>query len=147
MSWVVSIFFLIATFVGSLLMYNTETLSVANAQGEMAAISGNMAVYHGYVVTYAQANVGVTGAVSDAALGLPSWFNKTSGVANYVTGGKGYVYYTNAPGELAYQLLKDTNNSIYVGIKQSGYVTSPLSGTSSIAVPAAIPDGVVVYAN
>lgn len=147
MSWVVSIYFIIATFVGSLLIYNAETLSAANAQGEVAAISGNMSVYHSYVVTYAQANPGVTGAVSTASLGLPAWFSLNSGVANYVTGGKGYVFYSNAPASLAYQLLKDTDNSIYVGIKQSGYVTSPLNGTSTIVVPAAIPDGVTVYAN
>ena len=147
MSWMVSIFFLIAVFAAGLTMFNAETLSADNAQGEVAAISGSMSVYRGYVVTYAQANPGVTGVVSDASLGLPSWFNKMSGVSNYVTGGKGYVYYSNAPGQLTYQLLKDTDNSAFVGIKQSGFVVNPLSGTSSIAVPAAIPDGVTVYAN
>lgn len=147
MSWVVSIFFMIAVFAAGLTMHNAETMYADNARGEVAAISGNLLVYRGYVVSYAKANTGITGAVADASLGLPSWFNKMSGISNYVTGGKGYVYYTNPPGQLTDQLLKDSDNSIYVGVKQSGFVVNPLSGTSSIAVPAAIPDGVAVYAN
>lgn len=147
MSWVVTIFLIIATVVSSITYYNAETLSTANVQGEASAISGNMLVYHTYVVTYAVANPGVTGAVADASLGLPAWFSRNTGVSNYVTGGKGYTFYLNAPAGLAYQVLSDTNNSIYAGIKQAGTVTNPLSGASTIAVPAAIPDGAVVYAN
>lgn len=147
MSWVVSIFFLVATVLGGVLLRNTETLAVDNAQGEVSAISGNMVVYHGYVVTYAMANPGVTGVVADGSLGLPSWYSKNSGVANYVAGGKGYVYYLSPPAQLPYQLLKDTNNSIFAGLKESGNVTNPLSGVSAISVPAAIPDGVAIYAN
>lgn len=147
MSWVYTIIFLIAVLVGGLMLQNAETLSADNAQGEVAAISGNMVVYHNYVVLYAQAHSGVTGVVSDAALGLPAWFNHNTGVLNYVSGGKGYVYYVNAPGGLAHQLLQDSKNSIFVGVKQSGVVASPLSGVGTITVPAAIPDGVTIYAN
>ena len=147
MSWVVTIFFIIATLVSSLTLYNAQTLSAANAQGEASAISGNMLVYHRYVVAYAVANPGVTGAVADGSLGLPAWFSRNTGVANYVASGKGYTYYLSAPAGLAYQILGDTNNSIYAGINQGGTVTNPLSGASAIAVPVAIPDGAVVYGN
>lgn len=147
MSWVVTILFLVMVVLGGVINHNAETLSSSNDKGVVEAISGSMAVYHSYVVAYAEANPGVTGSVSDAALGLPSWFNKVAGVSNYVSGGKGYVYYASPPGELAHQLLSDTSNSIFVGVKQGGYVINPLSGQSTIAVPAAIPDGVVVYAS
>lgn len=147
MSWVYTIFFVASMVVGALSYYNAQTLAAANAQGEVAAISGNMIVYRSYVVSYAVANPAVTGAVADGSLGLPAWYNKNTALSNYVTGGKGYVYYAVPPGQLAYQLLKDTNNSIYAGVKQSGFVVNPLGGTSTIAVPAAIPDGSVVFAN
>lgn len=145
--WFMSIFFAVAISVGALVMSNVRTFDTQNLAGESAAVSGSMAVYRNYVVNYAIAHPATTGAVADASLGLPAWLTKASGVANYVTGGKGYVYYTNPPPELVQRLMSDSKNSILVGINQGGYVTNPLSGVSTIPVPAAIPAGAVVYAS
>lgn len=146
MSWVAAIFFIVSAIVSGLMLKNVETATAVNETGEVAAISGSILTYRRYVVTYAAANPAVTGVADDAVLGLPSWFSKQSGVSNYVSAGKGYVYYTSPPPKLPYKLLSDANNSIYVGIKQAGVVTNPISGTGTITAPAAIPDGAVVYA-
>ncbi len=143
--WFWALFFTIAIFFGSIFVDTQHQLTANNIVGEASAISGNMMVYRNAVSTYAQANPGATGTVSDASLPLPSWYTKISGVSNYVTGGKGYVYYSNQRPELAYQLLKDTNNTMLSGIKRSGVLYNPISGTSSISIPAAIPDESVVY--
>lgn len=44
-------------------------------------------------------------------------------------------------------ILKSSNNSILTGIKRGGVLYNPLSGTTSIILPAVIPDGSVVYAD
>lgn len=146
MSWAAAVFFIVAAIVSALTLKNIETATEVNEVGEVAAISGSMLTYRSYVVTYATANPAITGVVDDAVLGLPSWYSKLVGVSNYVSGGKGYVYYTNPPPKLPTRLLSDANNSIYVGIKQAGVVTNPISGTGTVTAPAAIPDGAVVYA-
>lgn len=147
MSWVTSIAFLIAVVVTGLNYVTAQNLAEVNKKGEVMALSGNMAVYQSYVVAYAQANPATNGAVPDASLGLPTWFNKDPRVLNYVAAGKGYSYVASPPAELPYQLLQDTNNSIYVGVLTGGNVTNPLSGASTISAPAAIPNGVAIYAN
>lgn len=147
MSWVYSIVFLITVFVTGLNYLTAQNLSEAGKKGEVMALSGNMAVYQSYVVAYAQSNPTATGSIPDASLGLPAWFNKDSRLLNYVSGGKGYTYVSNAPAELSYQLLQDTNNSIFVGVVTAGNVTNPMSGSSTIPIPAAIPNGVTIYAN
>lgn len=147
MSWISSISFSIVLFVTAVLLTNAQTANESNVQGELKAISGNMVVYQSYVVAYAVANPGVTGTVADTDLGLPTWFSKNSNISNYVAGGKGFTYATGGRPELAYQLLQDTGNSIFVGIKSAGGVANPLSGVSAIPVPSAIPDGSTVYAN
>lgn len=128
--------------------FNTQSIQ-ANADAETQVIAGNMMVYRNAVLAYAEANPGVTGQVSDSNLALPAWFAHVNGVANYVNAGKGYVFYPNSQNGLAYTILKMSNNSINVGIDQNGYVVSPLplSGPSTIPVPAAIPNGAVVIAN
>lgn len=140
-----ALFFTISIFFGSIYVDTQHQLNANNNAGEASAISGNMMVYRNAVSTYAQANTGTTGTVADASLSLPTWYTKISGVSNYVTGGKGYVYYSNQRPEWAYQLLKDTNNTMLSGIKRSGVLYNPISGTSSISIPGAIPDESVVY--
>lgn len=145
--WIWAIFFSIAIFFGSVFTETQHKLSVDNIAGEASAISGNMMVYRNAVSQYARANPGVTGAVADASLPLPTWYTRISGISNYVTGGKGYVYYSNQRPELAYKLLKNTGNSVLCGIKRSGFLYNPISGISTISIPAAIPDESVVYAD
>lgn len=143
--WFWAIFFAIAIFFGAVYTDTQHQMLADNIAGEASAISGSMMVYRNAVSTYAKANPGVTGSVADASLALPTWYTKMSGVSNYVTGGKGYVYYSNSRPELAYRLLKDTNNTVLSGIKRSGMLYNPISGTSTIAIPATIPDESVVY--
>lgn len=142
---VLSVFFAISLFVGMLFMQNQHTLDINAKTGEASAVSGNLAVYRNSVVNYARSNPGVTGAVADTALGLPTWFVRINGVNNYVAGGKGYVYYSTSRPEAAYMIVKSSNNSIHAGINHGGYLYNPISGTTTITLPAAIPDGSVVY--
>ncbi|KAG0166437.1 hypothetical protein DFQ30_007202 [Apophysomyces sp. BC1015] len=142
-----SVFFAISLFLGAVFMQTQHKQESNAAIGEATAIGGNMGVYRNAVVNYARANTGVTSSVADTALGLPTWFNHMPTIGNYVTGGKGYVYFSTATPELAYLILKQSNNSVLTGIKRSGVLYNPLSGTTSIALPAAIPDGSVVYAD
>ena len=144
--WLWAILFSIAIFFGSVYTDTQHKFSVDNIAGEVSAIGGSMMVYRNAVSQYARANPGITGAVADTSLALPAWYTKISGVSNYVTGGKGYVYYSSQRPELAYQLLKDTGNSVMCGIVRSGFLYNPIGGTSTIAIPAAIPDESVVYA-
>lgn len=143
--WFWAIFFTIAIFFGAVYTDTQHQMLADNIAGEASAISGSMMVYRNAVSTYAKANPSVTGSVADASLSLPTWYTKMSGVSNYVTGGKGYVYYSNLRPELAHRLLKDTNNTVLSGIKRSGMLYNPISGTSTIAIPATIPDESVVY--
>jgi hypothetical protein len=143
--WFWAIFFAIAIFFGAVYTDTQHQLGADNVAGEASAISGNMMVYRNAVSQYARANPSATGTVSDASLSLPPWYARISGISNYVAGGKGYVYYSNQRGELAYQLLKNTNNTMLSGIKRSGVLYNPVSGTSTITIPSAIPDESVVY--
>lgn len=142
---VISVFVAISIFIGMLFTQNQHTLDTNAKTGEATAVSGNLEVYRNLVVSYARSNPGVTGAVSDASLGLPTWFVKINGVSNYVAAGKGYVYYATNQPETAYLILKSSNNSIHAGLKRGGFLYNPLSGTTTITLPAAIPDGSVVY--
>lgn len=141
---------LIGALVCGTLITQTNTRAVQNASStEATAIAGSMRVYRNAVVAYAAAHPATTGAVADASLALPSWFNKFNGVSNYVAAGKAYVYYTATQPQLTYLIVKASNNSINAGIKQGGNLINPLSSTNTsipISLPAAIPDGSVVIA-
>lgn len=143
--WFWALFFAIAIAYGSIFADSQHRLTADNIAGEASAISGNMMVYRNAVSDYARANPTVTGSVADGALTFPTWYSKISGISNYVAAGKGYVYYSAQRPELAYQLVKSTNNTILSGIKRSGVLYNPISGTSSISIPVAIPNESVVY--
>lgn len=131
-----------------LLQTGSRTNVDANAT-EAAAIGGNMMVYRNAVSPYARNNPAAVGTVIDSALGLPTWYQRISGVNHYLNAGTGYVYFSTSRPELAYQILKASNNAISTGIKQGGFLINPLSTTnysSPIALPSAIPEGSVVYA-
>lgn len=144
--WFWAIFFAISVYFGSIFTEERQQLVAQDADAQAAAISGSMTVYRNAVVQYALAHPTTVGAVSDTSLSLPTWYNKPNGISNYVTGGQGYVYYASPPAELAYQLLKATDNSMLAGIKRSGMLYNPIGGTSTIALPSAIPEAAVVYA-
>lgn len=144
-----SILAAVLALVGTLFL-QTGSRTAANANGtEAAAIVGNMMVYRNAVSPYARNNPAAVGTVIDSALGLPSWYQRIAGVNHYLNAGTGYVYFSTTRPEVAYQILKASNNAINTGIKRSGYLVNPLSTTnysSPVALPAAIPEGSVVYA-
>lgn len=145
-----SVFLFFVTLTTMALMSSASTQDAANnVRTEAQAIAGSMRVYRNFVVPYAQANTSVTGPVADGNLSLPAWYSRLQGVANYVSAGKGYVYYPLASPELTYLILKASDNSINVGIKRSGTLVNPLSTTNTsipIALPTAIPDESIVIA-
>jgi hypothetical protein len=141
-----TLFFAVVIFFGAVFSETQHQLIVNNDHNEAAAISGNIQIYRNLVTRYLESHPGTTGTVADASLDLPTWFAKINGVSNYVAGGWAYVYYANPRSELVYQLLKDTSNSALVGLNQGGMLFNSLDGVSSITIPAAVPDGAVVYA-
>jgi len=139
------LFSLLIFFAGMMFQSNRAN-EVAADTNEAAAINGNIRVYRNAVVTYAANNPTANGTISDAALNLPTWFVHMPEVQNVVVAGKAYVFYSTPIPGLAYEIVKSTNNSILVGINRGGFLANPLSGNTGISLPAAIPEGSIVYA-
>lgn len=109
----------------------------------------NMMVYRNAVSAYLTANPGASGTIADAALSLPTWFAKYSGITNTISGGVIFTYTATPPAGLAPRLMAVTNNTATVGIKTGGVLINPLSTTNltiPIAIPPAIPNGALVIA-
>lgn len=127
-----------------LISENKEVADVSFNTSQLDAIASNMLIYSSAVAAFAKANPGLSTSVSDVSLTLPSWFVRIVGVGNYVAAGKAYVYYSGKPDLMS--VLADKTESISVGKNQSGVLVSPRWGTTGIAIPAAVPNGAVVYA-
>lgn len=134
---------------GAVFMQQQQRVQKAQLDAQTEAISGSLMLYRNLVNRYAAANPTVTGVVADANLNLPTWYTKPSGISNYIVGAKGYVYYLGAGAntEIAYRLLKKSNNSLLAGINRGGSLYNPIAGTTTIAVPSQIPHQSVVYAS
>ncbi|WP_454688229.1 type IV pilus biogenesis protein PilM [Achromobacter aloeverae] len=115
-----------------------ETIAYAQALGN------NLAIYRAAVARYAQANPAYQGTVTDAALGLPTWFKKFSNANNVISGGKVYVFYL-PPGDRPSLDEMTPEPSGLTGVARSGRLVSPATQTVSIALPAVIPEGSIVY--
>ena len=126
-----------------LVSQNKESADSSYSASQLDVIASNMLIYSSALSTYAKANPGLSTAVSDLSLTLPAWFVRIVGVGNYISAGKAYVYYSGKPELLT--ILADKTESVTVGKNQSGVLVSPRWGTTSIAIPAAIPNGAVVY--
>jgi len=146
--WILAVVLFLVALIGVTAATQSEE-STQQAQVTMTeSVVGSMKVYRNAVTAFAKSNPTFNGEATIAQLNLPSWFTPMAGVRNYVSGGKGYVYY-NAPEQdagQAYRLLKETDNSALVGVNRSGSLSNPLAGSTSITLPAAIPDGAVVIA-
>lgn len=123
---------------------NTRNQHEAYLSAQASTIATNMLVYKSAATAYATANPTYTGSIADTSLSLPTWFAKTQGINNYIEGGTAYIYYTSATPGLADQLLQVTNNSITTGFKRGGHLVNPFVYTTSISLPATIPDNAVV---
>lgn len=91
-------------------------------EAKSSSLSGQMIAYANYVQNYLNAHRGTTGAVTDAALNIPSWFqNRDPRISAYFSSGKAYVYCTlSCPRALEAELSDITDKSINVGIVNNG---------------------------
>lgn len=146
--WGAIFVFLVAIITGTIMTQTSSDNAASSLRSEANAIAGNMLVYRNSVVSYARANSTTSGTINDSALSLPTWYGKINGINNYVTMGKGYVYFSNPSSDLAYLILKSSKNSLNTGIKQGGNLINPINQTNltiPIALPSSIPNGSVVY--
>lgn len=113
------------------------------SDAEVVALAGNMLVYRNAVSAYAETNPGFAGSAADSALGLPAWYSKAPGLANYLASGKSYVFLPEAlPGLVG--TLARKSESISVGTNVGGLLQSPTAATTGIPLPAQVPLAAVV---
>lgn len=140
---------LLLMFIGQL-MFSIVTTNDANItlnDKEIEAVGQNMLVYSTYARRYANANPALVGAVNSAAIGFPTWYVPPAQVANYMSGGKAYVYYTGQLKGLPYYLVSSTQDGFRAGINVNGVLASPTvpsTATTGLVIPAAVPNGAVV---
>lgn len=124
---------------------STQMAAQAHAQN-VQFLAENVSVYTGFAKRYVTANPGFTGAVSDAAAGLPSWYGKQEGMSLYVASGKAYVYLRNVEQDDLYQAadyIRERTKLASWGIKQAGKITTADGVT--VIIPTQVPDGSFVY--
>lgn len=136
---------LLTLFIVVAALSGTESLDShqVSVAAEYEAIAGNMLVYRGFVSQYAVNNPTVSGAISDSALGLPSWFIRSQYLSNYVAAGKSYVFYSAFVPGLA-SSIADTTASMNVGTNSGGMLNSPGKGQTGIVLPSQVPQSSVV---
>lgn len=147
MNWIWGVVLAVLVLIGTYAANQTDAARQSERTGYSNAVVGNMMVYRNHVAAYAQAHPTATGTIADADLALPAWFNRVSEVRNYVSGGQGYVYYqaSSMDGQ-AYAMLEQSRGDLLVGINRAGRLFNPSAGLTTIVLPAAIPDGAVVFA-
>lgn len=125
-----------------------DTDRTSAAQAHAANVGGSLLAYRNWVSEYAVANPQVVGAVSDAALNLPSWFRKNPRIGNYVNSGRGYVYYVPEGARIPLASLLDSEleaPTLQMGIARSGSLFHPHVGSTGVVLPVAIPEGSIVF--
>lgn len=103
----------------------------------------HLAIYGNVVKSYAAANPGYTGAVSDTSLGLPAWFKRTASEGCYVVAGTAYVY-ASPPDRAAGLAMARAAGGSGSGYKENGNLTVPGIGPTTTSIPAAVPNGMAV---
>jgi hypothetical protein len=139
MGYLLTLFIIVA----ALMSTTTSNQRFDMKEAEVNAIAGSMMVYRNAVASYAQGNPAVVGVVSDAALGLPAWYVKPPNLGHYLFSGRSYVYFTDRLPGLAGALAHRTE-SVNVGTNSGGFLSSPTSANTGIALPAQIPFSAVV---
>lgn len=116
----------------------------ANEAAFVSRAAGQLAVYGKHVRRYAQAHPSSTGRVSDAALGLPEWFERRDALGNAVLGGVGFVYLAPVDRAEAASIAAAFSPDVRVGVKVGGRLRLHGSQADAGVVPNVVPDGAVV---
>ena len=109
--------------------------------------SANLLQYQSAVVQYVYSHPTATGVINDASLTFSPGYIRNTAWTNIVSSGQLYVYSTsaNAMGPQSMSLLfQRSGNSPLVGTASASFFVSMTLGLTSLALPAAIPNGAVV---
>jgi hypothetical protein len=113
------------------------------------ALAEGMATYRAAVVEMARAQPAFEGAVSEAALSLPTWWQVQPALKATVEGRMVAVYVetNDEQAGVLQEMFRLSAGSMMVGIanKSSGTLHSPSTGNTGITVPAGVPDGAPVW--
>jgi len=138
-----AVFLALALMLGLLLDLDDQAARSSEST-DLSVLAHSLLVYRNALAEYAVAHPGVTGAVADSALNLPTWYVKASGVQGYIAAGRSYTYCSDPPRGLATQLGELTGRSLAVGSVSGGQLVNPFAGQVGVSVPTAIPQGSVV---
>lgn len=133
-------------FSGGLLMQTHDRAVTAAEYSTADTLSRSLLVYRSAAAEFAKANPAFDGNPADAALNLPGWFRKPTGISSYVSGGQSYTYFPDGPGGML-DILANATESEQVGVKRSGMLVSPRSASAGITLPAVIPEDAIVALN
>lgn len=111
------------------------------------SVSRSFLIYRSAAAQYAVVHPSYTGTPTDAALALPSWFSKPSGLAAYVMAGQSYTYFTGTVAAGLPAALVERTQSMSVGVNRSGLLYSPIAGVTNVTIPSLVPEGAVVALN
>lgn len=113
------------------------------------ALAEGMATYRAAVVEMARAQPAFNGAVSEASLSLPAWWQVQPALKATVQGQIVAVYVepNDQQAGVLEEMFRLSAGSMLVGIanQASGTLHSPSTGDTGIAVPAGVPDGAPVW--
>ena len=136
-------FFAVMISAAVLLNSNQTHQQQAMHDAEVSAMSGSMLVYRNYVAVFSDANPAFVGSAPDALLNLPDWYKRPVALNNYIVAGKSYVFYSQLLPGLAGELASKTQSTA-VGTNLGGFLNSPNTGNTGIALPPVIPVSAVV---
>lgn len=118
-------YFFAACFLFTAVAFTDSTRAVNQHVIKTASTVGaSMRTYRVAAVEYAEKNPTIVGAVADANLPLPGWFQNTQKLQNYQIDGKAYVYYVpQAPRvDLAAMGFRDGDGlSELIGVAHAGF--------------------------
>lgn len=130
---------------------NNKASSLDPIASRAEVLAVNEIIYSNAVRTYVTSNPTATGTITDASLGLPTWYNNLGWTNNVTAAGVITIYPSNMAflgnnKEIISALFEKSFNSQLVGIKKSGQFFNPVKGVNaSITLPAAVPNEAPVY--
>lgn len=128
-----------------LTLTSTNDVLQAEQRAHVASLAENLSIYQSHVKRFLSTNPGHTGTVSDASLGLPSWYGKQENMTVYIASGKAYVYLVgNGAGLLSESAgyVRDRTKLASWGVKNAGFVST--AEGKLLPVPSQVPEGAFV---